>query len=336
MVPHAAPIFGRAARTPPWPHGVAWCTLLRISSPPLPHSHLLPFPCSPWLSRCTRHLLADNCVVRAECSRPSWSGLRLSPCEVPVIPCCVDYDCCDFWLWLGRTWLDCCKRIDLIAYGLVLWQECRFRKVQYIISFNSWVGTMSSWLGLCLNSLLYNHDFHLIFSITNHDISVYMYISLFDRMVCLLVLHSDYLLCAMFNWISIVLGRWITFLVAQVVALANLKKSLGLSNSGLLVILPLCNLWMFLRTPRFIAAMHLMVFLFRYQLYWWLTVLFITSSTCIAPPRCPAHLWMGNQIRGSPLTTNVPPRTLHHRNHRGPQRRKICLGEDWHSPKRRT
>ena len=86
MALHGAPCSG----SPPLP------------SPPL-HSHLLPFPCSPWLSRCTRHLLADNCVVRAECSRPSWSGLRLSPCEVPVIPCCVDYGCCDFWLWLGRT-----------------------------------------------------------------------------------------------------------------------------------------------------------------------------------------------------------------------------------------
>jgi len=51
------------------------------------------------------------------------------------------------------------------------------------------------------------------------------------------------------------LGRWITFLVAQVVALANLEKSLGQIN-GLLVILLLCNLWMFLQTPRFIAAMH--------------------------------------------------------------------------------
>jgi len=47
----------------------------------------------------------------------------------------------------------------------------------------------------------------------------------------------------------------ITFLVAQVVALVNLEKSLG-QISGLLVILLLCNLWMFLQTPRFIAAMH--------------------------------------------------------------------------------
>jgi len=51
------------------------------------------------------------------------------------------------------------------------------------------------------------------------------------------------------------LGRWITFLVAQVVTLANLKKSLG-QISGLLVILLLCKLWMFLQTLGFIAAMH--------------------------------------------------------------------------------
>jgi hypothetical protein len=46
--------------------------------------------------------------------------------------------------------------------------------------------------------------------------------------------------------------------VAQAVALVNLKMSLG-QISGLLVILLLCNLWMMLRTPKFIAAMHLIV-----------------------------------------------------------------------------
>ena len=59
----------------------------------------------------------------------------------------------------------------------------------------------------------------------------------------------------MFNCIFVAIGGWITFLVAQVGTLANLKKCLGQIN-GLLVILLLCKLWMFLQTLGFIAAMH--------------------------------------------------------------------------------
>lgn len=45
---------------------------------------------------------------------------------------------------------------------------------------------------------------------------------------------------------------------------------------------------------------------------------------------------MSNLARGSPLTTTLALRTLHHWNHRGLQRRRRCPGEELHSPKRRT
>jgi hypothetical protein len=82
--------------------------------------------------------------------------------------------------------------------------------------------------------------------------------------------------------------------------------------------------------------MYLMVCSIYISIHRWLTVFFITSSTCMAPPRCPAHLWMSNLVRGSLLTTTMALRTVHHWNHKGPQRRKTCPVEEPHSPKRRT
>ena len=131
---------------------------------------------------------------------------------------------------------------------------------------------------------------------------------------------------------SLSIGRWITFLVAQVVALANLEKSLG----------QISGFWLFCcfaifgcsSKPPGLLQPCMMVCSIYISIHQWLTVLFITSSTCMAPPRCPAHLWMGNLVRGSLLTTPMALRTLHHWNHRGPQRRKTCPGEELHSPKR--